>query len=249
MKIIKIHSIAIISAAIMLCFGTLVHAQQEQQMAQAMKQNAVALQQYTWKSQTQIRKEGEVKATKLFSNRYAADGNVVQLQLEESSAKVPKFGIRGMVARKRKEEAQNLVEALQRLAKSYGELPPATMQQFMKTAKASLETNTQQPLLRLAGANVLQPGDTMAVWLDANSRRQRRIEINSSFDGKPVRIVTEFRDLPDGPTYMARSVVDYPEAELTLTVENFDYEHLAAEEAIVEQDLRSKSYLAIKPIN
>jgi hypothetical protein len=112
-------------------------------------QNALALRQYTWKSQTQIRKEGEVKATKLYSSRYAADGSVVQLLLEEESARPPKFGIRGAVARKKKEEAQKLIEALQALAKSYGELPPAKMQEFMKSARASLETNAPQPLLRL----------------------------------------------------------------------------------------------------
>jgi hypothetical protein len=215
----------LISLVIVLCATTVAYSQQD-----AMKQNALALRQYTWKSQTQIRKEGEVKATKLYSSRYAADGTVVQLLLEEESAKLPKFGIRGMVARKKKQETQELIEALQQLAKSYGELPPAKMQAFMTSARASLEANTPQPLLRLESANVLQPGDSMIVWVDANTRRQRRIEINASYDAKPVRIVTEFRDLPNGPTYLARSIVDYPHEELTLTVENFDYEHLAMED-------------------
>jgi len=225
----------VIGLAIIFCSWTIANAQQDQKFAIAVKQNAMALQQYTWKSQTQIRKEGEVKATKLYSSRYAADGTVVQLLLQEESAKLPKFGIRGMVAKKKKAEAQELIESLQRFAKSYGELPPAKMQEFMKTAKATLDTNAQEPLLRLESTDVLQPGDSMIVWLDANSRRQRRVEINSSFDGKPVRIVTEFRDLPNGPTYVARSVVDYPREELTLTMENFDYEHLAREE---EQNLQ-----------
>ena len=234
----KTRFVAIIGLALILCSWTMAFGQAEQKFAAksalAAKQNAMALQQYTWKSQTQIRKEGEVKATKLFSNRYAADGSIVQLLIEEHSANLPKFGIRGIVARKKKEEAQDLIGALQRLAKSYGELPPAKMQEFMKTAKATLETNAQEPLLRLESADVLQPGDSMTIWLDANTRRQRRVEINSSFDGKPVRIVTEFRDLPNGPTYLARSVVDYPREELTLTMENFDYEHLGREE---EQNL------------
>jgi hypothetical protein len=215
----------------MFCSWTVANAQ-DQRFAIAAKQNAMALQQYTWKSQTQIRKEGDVKATKLYSSRYAADGTVVQLLLQEESAKLPKFGIRGMVAKKKKQEAQNLIEALQKLAKSYGELPPAKMQEFMKTANATLETNAPQPLLRLESTNVLQPGDSMTIWLDANTRRQRRVEINSTFDEKPVRIVTEFRDLPNGPTYLARSTVDYPREELTLTMENFDYEHLGREEEL-----------------
>jgi len=216
----------------LICSWSMAYGQQPQaqKLAQAMKQNQIALQQYTWKSQTQIRKEGEIKATKLFSNRYSANGEVVQLLIEEQSTKLPKFGIRGMVAKKKKEEAMELIDALQRFAKSYAELPPAKMQEFMKTAKVTLETNAPQPLLRLESGNVLQSGDSMVIWLDANTRRQRRIEINSSFDAKPVRMVTEFKDLPDGPTYVARSVVDYPKEELTLTMENFGYEPIANEE-------------------
>ena len=227
---LKTYLMKITALAFVLGAGTLAQAQQQQQAAQAMKQNELALRQYTWKSQTQIRKEGEVKATKLYSSRYAADGTVVQLLLEEDSAKLPKFGIRGRIAKKKKEESLKLIESLQQLARSYGELSPAKMQQFMTSARATLETNTPQPLLRLEGKNVLQAGDSMVVWLDANTRRQRRIEINSSFDAKPMRIVTEFRDLPGGPTHMSRSVVDYPDAELTLTLENFEYEPLAGEE-------------------
>ena len=206
--------------------------QQDQKFAQAMKQNTLALRQYSWKSQTQIRKEGEVKSTTVFMNRYAADGTVVQLLLEESSAKLPKFGIRGLVAKKKKEEAMELIEALQRFAKSYGELPSAKMQEFMTRASVTLETRATQPLLRLEAGNVLQPGDSMVVWLDANTRRQRRIDINSSFDAKPVRIVTEFKDIANGPTYIARSVLDYPHEGLTLTIENFEYEHVAMEDRI-----------------
>ena len=186
---------------------------------------AQALRQYTWKSRTEVRKEGEVKNTKLFMSRYAADGTQVQILLEEDSARLPKFGLRGMIARKKKEEAANLIQALQQLAKSYGELPPAKMQQFMSKATVRLEQNRSQPMLRLEATDVLQANDSMIIWLDASTRKQRRIEINSSYDANPVRIVSEFKDLPAGPTYMARSVVDYPREEVTLTVENFDYQH------------------------
>jgi outer membrane lipoprotein-sorting protein len=216
--------IKIIVMAIVLCASAAAFAQ-DQKFAQELKRNAQALRQYTWKSRSQVRKDGDVKSTKLFVSRYAADGTQVQELLEEDSARLPKFGIRGAIARKKKEEAGKLIEALQQVAKSYGQLPPAKLQEFMTRATATLETNTAQPLLRLEATNVLQPNDSMTVWIDANTRKQRRIEINSSYDAKPVRIVTEFKDLPGGPTYMARSVVDYPREELTLTVDNFDYQH------------------------
>jgi hypothetical protein len=214
----KIH--LIIGIAIIACGWAIAQGQQDQKFAQAMKQNAQALRQYSWKSRSQVRKDGELKSTKVFMTRYAADGTQVQMLVEEDSAKLPKFGLRGMIAKKKKEEAGKLIEALQKLSKSYGELPPAKMQEFMGKATVRLEQN----MLRLEATDVLQPNDSMIVWLDATTRRQRRIEIVPSYDAKPVRIVSEFKDLPAGPTYMARSVVDYPREELTLTVENFDHE-------------------------
>lgn len=219
------YMMTIISVAITLAAWYMAQAQ-DQKFAQAMKQNSIALREYTWKSRSEIRKDGDVKGTKLFINRYSPDGTVVQLMLDETSASIPKFGIRGLVAKKKKEEAQELIAALQKLAKSYGELPPAKMQEFMTRATATLETNL--PLLRLSATDVLQPGDEMVVWVDANTRRQRRIEINSSYEMKAVRIVTEFKDIPNGPTYMARSVLDYASEDLTLTVENYDYKRDAA---------------------
>ena len=210
----------LIAIAIILGVWVITQGQQDQKFAQAMKQNAQALRQYSWKSRTEVRKDGEVKSTKLFMTRYAADGTQVQVLLEEDSARLPKFGLRGMIARKKKEEAGKLIQALQALAKSYGELPPAKMQEFMSKATVTLE----QSMLRLEATDVLQPNDSMIIWLDSNTRRQRRIEINSRYDAKPIRIVSEFKDLPAGPTYMARSVVDYTSEELTLTVENFDHQ-------------------------
>jgi hypothetical protein len=234
----KTNVVKIIGLAIILCTWSSAQGQQDQKFGQALKQNAEALRQYSWKSRSEVRKEGDVKSTKLFMTRYAADGTQVQVLIDEDSARLPKFGLRGMIAKKKKQEAGELIEALQKVAKSYGELSPAKMQEFMSKATVRLEQNTAQPLLRLEARNVLQPDDSMIVWLDANTRRQRRIEINSSYDAEPVRIVSEFKDLPGGPTYMARSVLDYPREELTLTVENFDHQR----DAVVELS----AYLTVK---
>jgi hypothetical protein len=65
----------------------------------------------------------------------------------------------------------------------------------------------------------------MTVWLEAASRKQRRIEIQTTLDGKPVRIVSEFKDVPaTGPTYMAVSRITYDEGAVAITTENFDHQ-------------------------
>ena len=56
----------------------------------------------------------------------------------------------------------------------------------------------------------------------------RRVEIGTALEKKPVRLVSEYRDVNDGPTYQARAVLQYPEKQVELTVENFEYQHVGA---------------------
>jgi hypothetical protein len=118
------------------------------------------------------------------------------------------------------------LDSLRTLAKSYGELRSEELQRFMAAAIVTPEMSRQQKLFRIAGSNVLRPGDSMTLWVDAVTRKQRKVEIQTTLDRKPVRIVSDFEDLPNGPTHMARSMVDYPSEELTLITENFDYARL-----------------------
>jgi hypothetical protein len=203
-------------------------AQMDQKLAQSQQQNAQALRQYTWKSRTEIRKGGETKNVQLAFMRYDLNGTMQKTPISSTpQQQLPTRGIRGLVAQKKKENFMETLDSLSRLAKSYSELSPYEMQRFMATAMVTPEMSPQQKLFRIQGSNVLQPGDSMTVWVDAVTRKQRRVEIQTTLERKPVRIVSDFQDLPQGPTHMARSIVDYPSEELTLITENFDYERMA----------------------
>ena len=81
------------------------------------------------------------------------------------------------------------IEDLRHLVKSYSE--PDTMQRFMATAKATPE----QTLVQLKAYDVIQSGDSMTIWLDMISKKQRRVEIQTSMNEKPVKIISEFQDI------------------------------------------------------
>ena len=199
-------------------------ARQGQQFAQAQQENAKRLRQYSWKSRVEVRKGGESKSTQMYLVRHDADGNVQQTLVSNTSQQIPTRGLRGFIAKKKKEDFVELLDGLKAVAKSYGALPPEKMQRFMAGATVTPEKQGRWSLVRLQGRDVLQPGDSMTVWLDAATRRQRRVEVQTTFKGKPVRIVSEFKDLDEGPTYLARAAVDYPSSELAVITENFDHE-------------------------
>ena len=139
---------------------------------------------------------------------------------------------RKAIAEKKFKEFRETVQQLGDLARAYGNLPADQMQHFMAIAVITPELSGEQKLLRAEGHDVFQNGDTMFVWLDAVTRKQRRVEVQASYDRKPVRIVSEFRDLPQGgPTYLATSQIAYDDGEVVIVTTNFDHERLRAETA------------------
>lgn len=213
--------------AVLLATTAASSSQMDQKLAESRQQNAQELMQYTWKSRTEIRKGGETKNVQIALERYDLNGMLQKNTISSTpQQQLPTRGIRRLIAQKKKEDFMETLDGLGRLAKSYSELRPEDMQRFMATASVTPEMSTQDRLFRITGRNVLQPGDSMAVWVDAVTRKQRRVEIQTTLDRERVRIVSEFQDLPMGPTYMARSVVEYPSETLTLITQTFDYERV-----------------------
>jgi hypothetical protein len=213
--------------AILLVTAVAFSSQMDQNFAQSQQQNSQALRQYTWKSRTEIKKSGETRNVQLALVRYDSYGMLQETPISNSpQQQLPTRGIRGLIAQKKKENFMETLDSLRTLAKSYGELRSEELQRFMAAAIVTPEMSRQQKLFRIAGSNVLRPGDSMTLWVDAVTRKQRKVEIQTTLDRKPVRIVSDFEDLPNGPTHMARSMVDYPSEELTLITENFDYARL-----------------------
>lgn len=200
-------------------------AQLKGMFARAQQQNAQELKQYTWKSRNEVRKNTESKNTQVFQMRYDAFGNLLKSQIGGTAPpSMPKGPIFGHIAQKKKADFMELVGNLRDQVQGYNQLSPAKMHAFL--ASATILAKLDQGFIQIQGGNVLQAGDSMTVWLDAKTRKQRRVEIHTFMERNPVKAVIEFSDLPAGPTYMSRTVVDYQKDGLQLITENFDYERM-----------------------
>jgi hypothetical protein len=224
-KILTLRRAISFATPFLLLTAIAISAQVDQQFAQAQQHNALALRKYEWKSRTEVQKDGETKKVQVTLMRYGSDGQVQKTVISSTpEPDIPKFGLRRAVAKKKIGDFRETLAELEALARSYSELPPDRMQRFMATSTVTPELTAQHKLVRIAGSDVLQPRDSMTVFIDANSRKQRRVEIQTWHDQKPVRIVSEFQELPQGgPTYMARSTVSYDGTSIGIVTENFDY--------------------------
>ncbi len=197
----------------------------EQKIAQAQLRNAEALRQYTWKSRTEIQQGGETKSVQLALVRYDMYGALQRTPMSSTSQPPPSGrGLRGRIVEKKRDEVKDTLNRLQALAASYGDLPPSKMQRFMATATVSPEMGVQRSWLRATGNDLLEHGDSMTLWVDTATHKMRKVEVRTTLDRMPVRVVSEFQDLSEGPTYAARSVIEYPSERLTVIAENFDYQ-------------------------
>ena len=69
-----------------------------------------------------------------------------------------------------------------------------------------------------------EQGDSLTLWIDPGTHRQQRVEVRTFLETRAVAIVSEFRSLPGGPSYAARTIVDYPSESLQVITDSYDYE-------------------------
>lgn len=211
--------------------------QHKEQFAKAQKENSAELEHYTWKSRTELKLKGESKNVKLEQVRYDVDGKLQKTNLGAPEAEQPeqppsRRGRRGRgrakekIVEKKKGEFAELMQGLGQLAGSYAHMPPEGLQKFAQNAGVSEGDGALRGTLEIRSGDVLQAGDVMSVWVDPASYGMRQVEIQSVYEEKPVSVTVEFHRVDNGPSYPARSTLSYPDEEIELTVENYDYERI-----------------------
>jgi hypothetical protein len=223
-------------AALLLALGsTLVLAQGQPTFAESQKANAQALRQYSWKSRTEIKLKGESKNVQVEQVRYDLNGTLQKTPIAgpppaaSAAAAAPARGGRGggrvknKVIENKKEEFGEMMKGLGQLVASYGHLPPEKMQAFAANATKGKGEGAMEGTAQIQGANVLVEGDSMTMWVDPASQMMRRVEIKTVYEGKPATLITDYKSVPNGPTYMAQAMLVYPEKNVELTVDNYEY--------------------------
>src|SRR3989304_381275 len=204
--------------------------QQKEQFAQAQKDNAAALRQYTWKTRTEIKMKGESKSVKLEQVRYDLDGKLEKTQIdgapqppaqEEAGRRGRRGGgkLKEKVIEKKKDEFAELLQNLGQLVGSYAHMPPEKMQAFAASATLTPNQGDKKDQLLIQRKSALQAGDTMKIWVKPNNYMFRGVEIQTSVEGKPVHFKGGFQPLTAGPTHSARWGVEYPDKKARATVE------------------------------
>ena len=131
--------------------------------------------------------------------------------------------MKNRVVENKKEEFGEMMQGLGQVVASYAQLPPAAVQAFAANATKGAGAGAMQGTAEIRGLNVLEQGDSMTIWVDPASQMMRRVEMKTLYEKKPATLTADYRAVANGPTYMAKAVLTYPEKNVELTVDNYDY--------------------------
>jgi hypothetical protein len=191
------------------------------QITEARRANATLMRQYTWNSRTELMEQGQVKDIRLELVNYGPDGQLQRTLVNDQGASMPRGFLRKHMAEEAAKKTEQYISGLRGLLEQYTLPSAGKVLDFMNQATTSVPD--AGGLFVMMGRNVVAPGDSLSVWTDAATRQTRKIVVETIFQGDTVDLTATFKTLGSGLTYMAYAEVNVPSKQMTLQVQNFDY--------------------------
>jgi hypothetical protein len=229
---------ALIWIAIGLVFRCLLAAAQGPEAQQAIAQlketaaqNKQALAQYTWVEQDTISLKGEEKKQEHFQVRIGPDGKPQKTSLDAPQA--PAGGHEGRlkehIVEKKKEEYKDYADSIKALIQQY--LPPDKEKLEDAHQKGNIMVGSEpgaQGQFRAVISNYVKQGDKMTLVLDGASKNIVSLTIATYLDDPKdaVNVNAEFAPIPGGPNHVSSETINGVSKQLTIAVQNSNYQKL-----------------------
>jgi hypothetical protein len=197
------------------------NANMAMQITKTRRANAALMRQYTWNSRTEIIENGEVKDIRIELVNYGPNGQLQRSLINNQGSRMPFGFLRRAIAEARKRQLEEYLTGLRGLIEQYTLPTEGKVLDFMNQATTS--GPDAAGLFQMTGNSVVVPGDTFTVWTDARTRKTRRVQVNTFFQGDMVNVTATFETIPSGLTYMAYAEATVGAKGLSVQVQNFNY--------------------------
>ncbi len=195
------------------------------QIIQARQKNAALMQQYTWNSNTQFIENGETKDTQIAQVMIGPGGQPQRTVINNEGAHMPGGFLRKRIAEEKKKKIEEYLKGLHALLDQYTLSSAGAIINFISQANITTgQAPEGTPILTMTGNNVVSPGDTLTMTVNPTDFATRRMEISTSYNGDPVTVTATFRTMPSGLTHVQYATVEVPDKNITLQVQNYDYQ-------------------------
>lgn len=196
-------------------------AAQTVQVEQSRAQNAALLKKYTWDERIDFMVNGAQKDLRLDIVNFGPDGKIQRTVMNDQSAPLPGGFFRKKIAEGKKKDLEQYIQGLGKLLHQYALPTPGAVLNFLDSAATMPAPNGQ---LMMTGQNVVQPGDSMTIWIDATTKKTRKVTVATAFQGDPVNMTATFATLPNGLNYPGYAELTVPSKGYQVLVQNFNFQ-------------------------
>jgi hypothetical protein len=187
-----------------------------------------ALRSYEWIETVTVLHDGEQKSRKENRCYYGADGKQEKVPIDDPSAAPPKKkrGLRGKIAKNKKEDIEEYMHAAMALVKQYIPPDPARMQALKEQGAQKIEVLDNASKLRAEFPGYVKKGDMLSLDIDPKADRMLGMAVASYLEDNPddaVKLNVGFGTLQDGTSYPAKIDLACPSQKLEIVIENHGY--------------------------
>jgi hypothetical protein len=193
---------------------------------QARRSNAALMHQFQWNCRTELIDHGKVRDIRIDLVEYGPDDRLQRTLLNNRGSHLPRGFLRRAIAQGQRKQVDQYLTGLRGLLDQYTLPTESKVIDFIGSADLEFtQTPEGKTLLKISGNNVVVPGDTLTIWVDASTYATRRVQITTTYEGDAAQVTATYKTLAaSGLTYLSMAEVEVQAKEMSLQVQNYDYE-------------------------
>jgi hypothetical protein len=203
-------------------FAVTLGAQNGDQLAAGLAENARLLHQYTFKQRIEIAYKGEDRTSRVIQVRFDSNGKRQFTVVSESGGGEEPKGLGARIIARKRNEMKEYAQRLTDLVEQY--LPPDA--EKLRPALASAERGRAEKGISMTMKNYYQQGDSFSVVFNVAARKPQSMEIKTALDKDPIVINADFEDVSSGPSYPTLVKIQAPKKELEIRLTAYDFKKL-----------------------
>lgn len=195
------------------------------QIVAVRQANAAKLKQYQWDSRSEISMDGKQKDIRVEQVQYTPAGTLQRTVLNNQTCNMPIGFLRHAIAEGQLQQVEKFLHGLHDLLDKYTMQTAPAMDQFIAGAAVGSATAPDgSQLLKLVGTNVIQPGDSLTVWVNRATMAFQKVEVSTTYETVPATLTATYKTSRTGLTYLSMAEIDVPQKKVVLQVHNYDFE-------------------------
>jgi hypothetical protein len=190
----------------------------------SFQQSQAVLRKYEWIETLVVNVKGEDKSSKQSRCYYGAEGKVQKVELDSTQPDTP-GGLRGRIAKHKKEEMTEYMQQAVETIKQYVPPDAALIQKSYQGGHAAIFPTQPGKATSISFGSYLKPNDSLMVEIDTAGNIIKAVQIQTYIESPEdsVSLNVVFSTFPDATIYTSQTVLSAPAKQIKVSIQNSGY--------------------------